>query len=143
MEQIENPKSIELNENSINHLNETRKWTLFFSILGFVGMGIGLIVFPILLLTSKSQKDSEVFMLSIGPIILFTVLYFFPILYLYRFSSNSRKALINSDTALLEDALNYLKRHFRFIGAITIIILFIYFIIGLVMLITTIITKTL
>ncbi len=143
MEQIENQKSIELNENSIIHLNETRKWTLFFSILGFIIMGLGLIVSPIILLTSKSQKNSEIFMLSIGPIILFSVLYFFPILYLYRFSSNSRKALINSDTALLEDALNYLKRHFRFIGAMTIIILFIYFIIGLVALITAIIKNTL
>ena len=52
--------------------------------------------------------------------------YFFPILYLYRFSSLIRKALQNKDTQILDIAFRNLKAHYKYIGILMIIALGIY-----------------
>jgi hypothetical protein len=134
MENIIQNKPFELTNNSLNHLSETRKWTLFMSILGFIFIGLCIIGIPLIVATSAALGVKGSGLLTIVPLILFSVLYFFPIYYLFKFSSNSKKAILNTDGLSLEIALKYLKFHYRFMGILFIVAVIMYFVIGLVFL---------
>ena len=125
-------ESMMFTDNSINHLNETRKWTLFISILGLIFMGILIIVVPSMLLKLGFNSPNNSAALSLIPLLLLMVVYFFPIYYLLRFSNYCKSAITNSDSSSMETAFKYLKLTFRFIGILSIIILGIYVIVGLV-----------
>jgi hypothetical protein len=63
--------------------------------------------------------------------IVFAGIYFFPVFYLYRFSKYAKLSLtqINSggsSTELMAHAIGYLKKHFRYVGIFTIVILAVY-----------------
>jgi predicted RND superfamily exporter protein len=58
--------------------------------------------------------------------ILLAVLYFFPCLYLLRFSNHMKVALATEDQTRLTTAFENLKSVFKFIGVLTIVILGIY-----------------
>ena len=49
------------------------------------------------------------------------VLYFFPALYLYRFTENLGKAMVSGSEQELTTAFDYLKRHYKFVGILLII----------------------
>ncbi len=122
---------MELEKDSIKSLNEIRKWTSFFAILGFIFIGLMLVV-ALSFGSIYSQIGANRYVAPfptflIGFIyIVFGIIYFFPILYLYRFSSWTRKALILKSTSDLNLAFRNLKRHYRYMGIITIIILGLY-----------------
>ena len=66
--------------------------------------------------------------------LLITLLYFFPIRYLYIFSSKMKKAFEGNDSQEMTDAFENLKSHYKFIGILMIILLSFYalmFFIGL------------
>ena len=138
MENTEIKEKLEFTTQSLNHLNTTRKWTMFFSILGFIGVGIMIIV-ALLLITGgllKSLPDlPDGASFSAAPLgivgflyIIIAVLYFFPIYFLLQFSINSKKAILYKDEYLLEKALRNLKNHYMFVGVLTIIVFSFYFI---------------
>jgi hypothetical protein len=118
-------------------LSETAKWGRFLSIIGFI-----LCVLIAVLGVYFAMKLSEVSgafsefgggspMSSLGPAvavvyILFAVLYFFPCLYLYRFSNQMVLALGSDDQITMTNAFENLKSVFKFFGILTIIILSIY-----------------
>jgi hypothetical protein len=131
METTSQKLPIELNNLTISHLDETRKWTLFFSILGFIFMGLCIIIVPILLITSQISNASFSF-LTVFPLILVAIIYFFPIYYLLKFSINSKKAIDTLDSQCLEVSFKFLKLHYRFMGIFTIAIIILYIILGLV-----------
>jgi hypothetical protein len=58
--------------------------------------------------------------------LLFSLLYFFPCLYLFRFASKTRAAVLSSDAALLEAGLKNLKAFFRYMGILLIVVLAFY-----------------
>ena len=58
--------------------------------------------------------------------ILFAVLYFFPCLYLLRFSNKMKLALVADDQEMLTDSFRNLKALFRYVGILTLIILAFY-----------------
>ena len=60
------------------------------------------------------------------PILLFALLYFFPVYYLLKFSTLSKLAIEGNDSKLLEEAMRYLKMMFKFMGILVIIVLSIY-----------------
>ncbi|GAB7086745.1 DUF5362 family protein [Marinifilum fragile] len=131
-------KPIELTAQSVIYLNETRKWTMFFSILGFVFLGI-LIIAAIFMATmfGAMAGDNLPFMGS-GIIIgvfylLLGALYFFPIFYLYKFSKHSKTAIYSEDSEQLSLAFKFLKKHYKFIGILSIIILSFYVLAFLIM----------
>lgn len=110
---------------SRSFLTEIAKWANFLAILGYVGLGLMILAAVSIIIVGSS--------VSIGPIgsgiwisiiyILFAGIYFFPITYLYKFSSNMKIALRTNDQKSLTNAFEYLKSHYKFIGIITIIIL--------------------
>jgi hypothetical protein len=132
----EAPK-FELDNAALIHLAETRKWTMFLSVLGFIVIGLMLIVsFCVVAISSfysKTRMDGSA--LAIIPLLLLCLVYLFPIIYLFKFSSYSGQALINNDNGMMSKALGYLKRHYRFMGILVIIMTGIYIIVILIMLV--------
>ncbi len=130
-------QKIELEGATLLHLNEIRKWTQFLSILGFVAFGLLLIVGVILLTTSSFRSSFQYDQLgALGPwigilYIVFAGIYFFPVFYLYKFSKYAKHSLMQigsagSSNELMAHAIDYLKKHFRFVGIFTIVILAVY-----------------
>jgi len=125
------PSRIELDEKAVQHLVSIYKWTNFFSIIGFVGVGIMLLIglFPKAILGAFNPQFSAI-ATPIGLIYLFmAVIYIFPVTYLYRFSRLARLALKESSQNTLTEALAYFKKHFQFLGIVTICLLSLYLVI--------------
>ncbi len=130
-------KAMELSAQSVIYLNDTRKWTLFFSILGFIFMGIMIlgVIFMLTIFGSMSPMASPAsgmgvmlafFYLALG------ALYFFPIYYLFKFSTHSKNAIYSENSEQIELAFKFLRLHYKFIGILTIIILAIYVLIFII-----------
>jgi hypothetical protein len=122
---------MELGPEALNHLNATRKWTMFLSVLGFIFLGL-LIVAGIATNTFLSAFKTEEVNLGIPEsflLILFiviSVIYFFPVFYLFRFSRSARDAVQNRDIKKMEKALKNLRIYFTYIGVMAIIVISIY-----------------
>lgn len=123
-------------------LTETAKWGKFLAVVGFVGIGFFVIAaisvgFIFERLSSSGVNDFGVgsFNPGIGITIfylLFALLWFFPVLYLYKFSTGILKTVPAMDITGIENALSNLKSLFKFYGIFTIVILCFY---GIVILI--------
>lgn len=138
MENTENSNleknSIALEIDGVNHLNETIKWTKLISIVGFVFISIMLIVIIILLILSLNAgiiPTAKFSFTQIIPLFLISVIYFFPVFYLFQFSKKSKLAIHNNDSSLLSNGLKYLKMHYRFMGILMIVVFVIYLFFGL------------
>lgn len=126
-----------------SHLSETARWGKFLAILGFILCGLVVIIgiffgsiFSMLATRSEVPYNSPVNSGSFGAMmaivyIIIAVIYFFPCLFLYRFSSKMKTALNGNEQTDLTLAFQNLKSLFRYVGIITVIILAIYLIIFL------------
>lgn len=118
-----------------DYLKETAKWGKLLSIVGFVMMAI-LVVFALfagtIMATAMSQLDSIGGAGALGGgmisviYILMALLYFFPLLYLYRFSSKIQVALNSDDQQYLSEAFRNLKSLYKFMGILMAIMLCFY-----------------
>lgn len=115
-----------VNTEALIHLEASRKWTLFLSIMGFVFIGIMLLT-PFLFISFFRGADlpmpfpAAIPMFSMIPLLILVVIYFFPFYYLLQFSRFSKAAIQNKDEASLASALKYLKLHYQFMGVLVII----------------------
>jgi len=145
-------KRIELGQEALSYLDSTRKWTMFFAILGFITMGlllVGSLAFGSLIsgLTSGMSgmsgmegmegmegMDTANAVGSIAGVTMFivfliiSVIYFFPLFYLFRYSKYSKKAVAEADPAIMTMALKNMKMFWKYIGILTIILLGVYLI---------------
>ncbi len=127
-------KKIELDDNGVKQLTETRKWSMFLAIAGFVVIGL-LVIAPLVILMAGSRFG--VFSgMQFLPLILIVVIYFFPVYYIYQFSSYSKRALDGSDSGLLATAFKYLKMHYKYMGILFIVVIGFYVVIILTVLLT-------
>ncbi|MBX9784959.1 MAG: hypothetical protein K2X48_16845 [Chitinophagaceae bacterium] len=134
MDQNETVFKLEVEETSSRFLSETAKWAKFLSILGFVLTGIIVIIaiFAGTFLASMSGGMSESVLPAGFSIIItivylaFALLYFFPCLYLYRFSSKMKQALLENNQVQLNSSFENLKSCFKFMGIMAIVIISIY-----------------
>jgi cell division protein FtsX len=134
----QSPK-IELLQETIQNLNETRKWTNFLSIMGFIFIGLMILIAFAVSSMMSTMAESESALPFSGTFLGFVYLiiafiYFFPILYLYRFSKYTKKALETQNSNDLNEAFKNLKSHYRFMGIITIVMIALYafiFLIGI------------
>ncbi len=113
-------------------LTEAARWTTFLAILGYIGIGF-MIIAALFMMTIGASISSYNNMMPMGGGVLFSLiylafaaLYFIPINYLYRFSSNMKSALRSNNQAELTKAFGYLKSHYKFIGILTIIVFGLY-----------------
>jgi uncharacterized membrane protein (DUF485 family) len=128
-----NTPELLLTSNAKNYLNETRKWTYFLSIIGFVGCVLLIIIalFSGALFSSLSQFDDTGLGAGFSFLMTFiyifmALIYFIPCYYLFNFSKKLKIALLNNDNELLEEALKNQKSLFKFFGISTIIMLSLY-----------------
>jgi len=126
---IEN--NMELGPGDLKNLNSTRKWTMFLSVLGFIFLGLLIVVGVATSTFLTAFKSKEVNLgvpesLMIVLFIIIAAIYFFPVLFLFRFSRNTRDAIHNHDKLKLEKAFRNLRTYFTYIGVLVIIVLSIY-----------------
>ncbi len=122
---------IELSKASLQNLYETSQWTKFLSIVAFIFIGLMIILgfsLGFIMSAFSNETITEDFPGYIFGIIYLAggLIYFFPILFLFKFSSYLKKALVSKDAAQIDMAFKNLKSHFRYVGILTIIMLGIY-----------------
>jgi hypothetical protein len=130
---------IKLNEEAIRSLTETRKWTTFFGVLGIIAISLMLLAAAIMTFILPIMNEGND--LGFPPVIIGLLylimggLYILPVLYLMRFGSMTRKALLMSDEQLMGNALRNLTLHFRVVGIFVIIIISLYILMIIAMLV--------
>lgn len=119
-----------LTQEAQGFLKETGKWAMFLAILGFIALafmllgGLSMFAMGDAIDSASSMGGSPMSLPGtvLGIIYLIAAgLYFIPVLYLYKFASNIKQAIANSNTIQLTEALKNLKSHYKFVGIITII----------------------
>lgn len=116
----ENPA---ITEYMLQLMRETGPWTRFLSIIGFITVGIMLLVGLVMVLGLSFLPRG-----TGGPAMAFmgifymasSLLYLFPSLYLFKYAS-AVKRLRESGQSAVEDALLYQKSFWKFVGIVTII----------------------
>jgi hypothetical protein len=126
-------RKIELEEDTLKHLDITRKWAMFLAIIGFIFLGliiiIGLIAGTFLTAFSSGEKTLGIpESLMFIPVFIMIVMYFFPVLFLFRFSKHASHAIKTFDKHELHTAIRNLKFYFVYIGILIILILSFYLI---------------
>ena len=124
-----------LDETAKKHLWEAAKWGRVVAVLGFIGCALGALsciyVFtrPAALGSPYSMHEAydtgemaTIIILVIGVVFL----YFLGFLFLYRFATKMRAALMTSDSTMLSASFQNLKIMFRYIGILTIIFMALY-----------------
>lgn len=127
---------LHLSETAKGFLRETAKWAFFLSILGFIGLGFLVLVALFMFAAGGAIASAAGGAFGalgamgggiIGTVyLILAILYFFPVLYLFKFASKTKRALAESSTEGLTEGLENLKSHYKFIGIFTLIILSLY-----------------
>jgi len=137
---ISEKSELVLNNESIEYLKETRKWTMFFAILGFVVIGfmaIGALVMGMIGIVGGNFggfQGTAFFGIFAIIYIIIGALYFFPVLYMLKFSIYMKKAIEQTNQGDLSLAFLNLKSHYRFMGIFTIALFGLYILIIIVVL---------
>ena len=107
----------------------TAKWSKFYAVLSFIGVAI-CVLMGILLLVSghfmaQLQPDLNAAMLApLGLVyIILGVILVMPALYLLQFSQKAEQAIADTNTEMMEQALNRMKSYWKFMGIFTIVML--------------------
>ncbi len=123
---------LNLNAHSRSFLKEIAGWTYFLSIIGFIFVGLLVLIAVsansiynnMAQFSQESPFDVDLFMTAVYVIV--ALIYFFPILFLFKFSKRLKSALKSKEDEELASALEILKSHYKFIGVFTIIVLSLY-----------------
>jgi hypothetical protein len=108
------------------HLLVTRKWSMFLSILGLIISALMIIALFALLAFNAMGAAFPFGLNMFFPYLLLMLCYFFPLYYLLQFSKYSKQAIEQRDSNLLTLAIFNLKRHYRFLAILIIIMLILY-----------------
>lgn len=124
---------LEVEELSSSFLSETAKWAKFLSIVGFIIISLILVGGIALGITLSSTPGFDMGGGFAGVSLIFTLiyflialLYFFPCLYMYRFSARMKNALLANNQEALNAAFGNLKSCFKFMGITTIVFIGLY-----------------
>jgi hypothetical protein len=125
-------RKIEIENETLKYLNTARKWAMFLAIIGFIFLGliivIGLIAGTFLTAFNSGEKSLGIpESLMFIPVLLVALLYFFPVLFLFRFSKHTSHAIQTLDKMEFHKAIKNLKSYFAYIG-IMIIVVFTFYI---------------
>jgi hypothetical protein len=128
---IENRK-IEIGERTLRLLNKTRKWAMFLAIIGFIFLGLIIVMglaagtFFKTFNSVNAEKGIPGYLMYL-PVVAVAIIYFFPVLFLFRFSKHSALAIANYDNLEFHKAIKNLKSYFAYLGVLIIIVFIIYF----------------
>lgn len=122
------------------HLTDTAKWARFLAIAGIVLLCLA-VLFTVLALTvlpntlftgvtysgaGQDEMTTSVKIFSVILMLIFFIIAFFPMWYLLQFANKMRTALYSNDQEALNNSFLNIKRYFRYVGIIMIIVLAIY-----------------
>lgn len=117
-----------------SYLLETAKWARMLSIVGFIGLGLMVLGALFTMIAGASMRAfgaGEMMGMSFI-YLLFAVLYFFPIMYLYRAATGLRDGAQQGNQSSLTYGFANLKSHYKFVGILTIIVLSLYAVFALI-----------
>ncbi|MBT8195328.1 MAG: hypothetical protein KJO64_02800 [Bacteroidia bacterium] len=123
-----NSKNLTLSNAALTYIKESANWSQFLAILGFIAVAF-MVIFAVIMFFAFSSIPGDLGDLPIPSslfsilYLLLAVLYFFPVWYLYNYSSGVKDAITMNDSAALEEGLKNLKSHHKFMGIMTIIII--------------------
>ena len=126
--------SLNIDPLSKSHLADAAKWGRFLAIVGMVFialivlfLGVGISLIPDSPFNDVSGFNTGSFRIIIAFYgIVIGVIWFFPVLFLYRFSVRMKAALNGDDQEMLVSSFQNLKKLFRYVGIVTIIVLSLY-----------------
>lgn len=122
---------MQLSEQAKKYLLEASKWANFIAIVGFIAIGLLIIMsfsigsimatLPEGSLGGLSPKFFSFFYLIAAGV------YFIPVFFLFQFGQKTRQALMQDDHNLLTFGLKKLRSHYKFIAIIFIVFIVLYF----------------
>lgn len=126
MQEFLKEDEIGITQIGIKYIKETANWAQLLSIIGFIFVGL-IVIGSIFAGTMLSQFEEFAALPFPGFLISFiylliAIIYFFPVYYLYKFSSEVKRAIAFKDSKALESGLKNLKSHYKFLGIATIIV---------------------
>jgi hypothetical protein len=131
MENTAEKKKLEIGDATLRNLNIARKWTMFLAVSGFIFFGL-IVVLGLLtgtFLTAFKLNDKIPGMpdlMLMGGFLVFALINFFPIFFLFRFSTHTSNAVSKLDAAELHKAFRFLKLFFLYIGVLLILSILLY-----------------
>ena len=116
------------------HLGEAARWAKFLAIVGFIFIGLFVLMgvfFGSLFSTAMDGVYGESMASGLGTIasimyIVMALIFFFPCLFLFRFATKMKEALVTNEQGSLNVSFQNLKAMFRFIGILTVLFLVIW-----------------
>ena len=138
--QLDDIPELRINAMSIASLSEARKWSLFFAILGIIGIVLLVVVAIVMMVVLPSMNHEMGMPIPTGILgfvyLILAAFYLMPVIYLLQFNSKTKAALATRDSVKLGQALRGLMLLFRTFGIITIAIIFLYilFMVGIMVL---------
>jgi uncharacterized membrane protein len=122
---------IDIGPEALKNLNSTRKWTMFLAVLGFIFLGIMIITLAATgtFLAAFKTREADLGLPESLIMTLFgvvAIIFYLPVLFLFRFSRNTRDAVQNRDKEKLDKAFRNLRIYFTYFGILVIIILSLY-----------------
>ena len=132
---------------SLGYLNTAAKWAKFLAIIGFIGIGLlvimglfmGIILNAVNYIPNMTHFPFPLRWVGLFYFVL-AVVYIFPVIYLNNFSNHMTKAVAFRETQFLTSALCNLKKHVKYIGIMTIVCIIAYFVIMIGVIIFTMTT---
>jgi len=120
-----------INSNIKGYLKETSKWAYFLSIVGFICIFLIIIVGLVITFSKANIFGGTAYQrgytLGVGiSYIILALVYLFPMLYLFKFSSKMKTALKLDNNENFESAFLNLKSVFKYMGIFTIVIISLY-----------------
>lgn len=134
MENIENNQQVVssfiCDEEIKNYLLETSKWGKFMAIVGYVGIGLLVVVALAVMVGFSIFNSASGIGFPMGLVgllyLVFAAIYYFPVSYLYKYSAQIKEGLNVNDQQSITSGFENLKSLFKFMGILTIVILSIY-----------------
>ncbi len=128
---------INVDQTGRSHLGEAARWARFLAIIGFIFCGLIVLMGVFFgsfmgIFSSRmgggNPYDDVVSSPGIGAAmaiyyVIIALIYFFPCLFLYRFATKMKHALVANDQETINASFQNLKATFRYMGIVTIIML--------------------
>ena len=122
---------MQLTDQAKKYLLEASKWANFIAIVGFIAIGLLIIMsFSIGSILANLPEGSLgglppkffsfFYLIAAG-------IYFIPVFFLFQFAQKTKQALLEDDHNLLTFGLKKLRSHYKFVGVLFIIFISLYF----------------
>lgn len=103
-------------------LHETSRWVMFFAVLLFIGLGM-IVLASLAMVFTAGAAGVGMAIVMIG---IYGTLLYFPAWYYYKFSTLTKQALNYNDNDALDEGFANLKRFYRFVGILVIVLIGVY-----------------